>query len=236
MKCRHCHNNLTHVFLDLGLAPFSNAYLSKDDLQKPEALYPLKLFVCEKCWLVQTEDFAMADDLFQADYAYFSSTSSSWLAHSKRYADMITKRLGLNTFSFVIELASNDGYLLKNFVADGIPCLGVEPTKDTANAARKLGIDVLEEFFGEDMAHNVPKADLILGNNVYAHVPDINDFTKGMKVALKPTGTITLEFPHLLELIKNNQFDTVYHEEFSYLSLYTVRQVFQAAGLPVYDL
>ncbi len=236
MYCRHCKKPLEHVFLDLGLAPFSNAYLSKEDLQKTEALYPLKLFVCDQCWLVQTEDFAKADDLFQADYAYFSSTSTSWLAHSKRYTDMITTRLALTKDSFVIELASNDGYLLKNFVAEGIPCLGIEPTHDTAEAARKLGIEVLEEFFGEDMARGVPKADLILGNNVYAHVPDINDFTKGMKVALKLGGTITLEFPHLLELIKHNQFDTVYHEHFSYLSLYTVSKIFAAVGLRIYDV
>ncbi len=236
MHCRHCYKPLTHVFLDLGLAPFSNAYLSKEDLQKTEALYPLKLFVCDQCWLVQTEDFAKADDLFQADYAYFSSTSTSWLAHSKSYTDMITKRLDLNKDSFAIELASNDGYLLKNFVEDRIPCLGIEPTKDTANTARKLGIDVLEEFFGEDIASGVPKADLIIGNNVYAHVPDINDFTKGMKVALKPSGTITLEFPHLLELINHNQFDTVYHEHFSYLSLGAVNRIFAAVGLRIYDV
>jgi SAM-dependent methyltransferase len=236
MQCRHCQHTLEYVFLDLGLAPFSNAYLSKEDLEKPEPVFPLKLFVCEKCWLVQTEDFAKADDLFQADYAYFSSTSKSWLDHAKRYTDMIAKKLGLDKSSLVIELASNDGYLLKNFVAAKIPCLGIEPTTDTANAARALGIDVLEEFFGEAMAKNLPKADLVLGNNVYAHVPDINDFTKGMKAALKPTGTITLEFPHLLELIKHNQFDTVYHEHFSYLSLQVVVTIFAAAGLRIYDV
>lgn len=236
MQCRHCHHILEHIFLDLGLAPFSNAYLSKENLQKSEPLFPLKLFVCEKCWLVQTEDFAKADDLFQSDYAYFSSISKSWLDHAKRYTDRITHKLGLNKDSFVIEIASNDGYLLKNFVATGIPCLGIEPTTSTADAARALGINVLEEFFGEKMASNLPKADLILGNNVYAHVPDINDFTKGMKAALKPSGTITLEFPHLLELIAHNQFDTVYHEHFSYLSLQTVSKIFAAAGLRVYDV
>ena len=236
MLCRHCHHTLHNVFLDLGLAPFSNAYLSKEDLEKPEPLFPLKLFVCEKCWLVQTEDFAKADDLFQSDYAYFSSTSTSWLQHAKNYTDMITKRLRLDESCFVIEVASNDGYLLKNFLASKIPCLGIEPTKGTAKAARAHGIEVMEEFFGEDMAKNLPKADLILGNNVYAHVPDINDFTKGLKAALKPSGTITLEFPHLLELIKHNQFDTVYHEHFSYLSLQTVAHIFMAAGLRIFDV
>ncbi len=236
MQCRHCKNSLEHVFLDLGLAPPSNAYLSKEDLKKPEAKFPLKLFVCEKCWLVQTQDFSRADELFTSDYVYFSSVSKSWLDHAKKYCNMITKRLDLHKNSFVIEVASNDGYLLKNFVASGIPCLGIEPTTNTANAARELGIDVLEEFFGEKMAENLKKADLILGNNVYAHVPDINDFTKGMKAALKPGGTITLEFPHLLELIKQNQFDTVYHEHYSYLSLYSVSQIFKAAGLRVFDV
>ncbi len=236
MQCRHCKSSLEHVFLDLGAAPPSNAYLSKEDLEKKEAFFPLKLFVCDQCWLVQTQDFSRADELFTAEYVYFSSVSKSWLDHAKKYCDMITKRLGLNKDSFVIEVASNDGYLLKNFVASGIPCLGIEPTANTANAARELGVEVLEEFFGENMAKNLKKSDLILGNNVYAHVPDINDFTRGMKAALRPGGTITLEFPHLLELIKHNQFDTVYHEHYSYLSLYSVSQIFKAADLRVFDV
>jgi len=236
MQCRHCKNPLQYVFLDLGVAPLSNEYLSEADLKKPEPKFPLKLFVCEKCWLVQTQDFSKADEVFKEDYAYFSSVSTSWLDHAKRYCDMITKKLNLSKDSFVIEVASNDGYLLKNFVTSGIPCLGVEPTASTAKAARTLGIDVLEEFFGEAMAANLKKADLILGNNVYAHVPDINDFTKGLKAALKPNGTITLEFPHLLELITHNQFDTVYHEHFSYLSLQTVSKIFETAGLRVFDV
>ena len=235
MKCRHCDHELQHVFLDLGFAPPSNAYLSKTDLKKPELYFPLKLFVCEQCWLVQTEDFAQADALFAPDYAYFSSTSTSWLDHAARYCEAVTKRLGLNTDSFVIEVASNDGYLLKNFVASGVPCLGIEPTRDTAAAARAIGVPVKEAFFGEAMAADLPKADLIIGNNVFAHVPDINDFTKGLKAALKPGGTITLEFPHLMELIAHNQFDTVYHEHFSYLSLYTVSRIFEHAGLCVCD-
>ena len=240
MNCRHCHHPLQHVFLDLGFAPPSNAYLSGADLKKPERYYPLKLFVCEHCWLVQTEDYAQADELFSADYAYFSSVSHSWLAHAARYTDMITKRLGLNQNSHVIEVAANDGYLLKNFVAAAIPCLGIEPTASTAAAAEKLGVPVLREFFGEALAQRLvaegKQADLILGNNVYAHVPDINDFTKGLKTALKPGGTITLEFPHLMQLLEHTQFDTVYHEHFSYLSLYSVSQIFARAGLRVCDV
>lgn len=240
MNCRHCHNPLDQVFLDLGFAPPSNAYLSKADLIKPERYYPLKLFVCAHCWLVQTEDYAQADELFSHDYAYFSSVSKSWLAHAARYAEMITKRLGLNKNSHVIEVAANDGYLLKNFVTAGIPCLGIEPTASTAVAAEKLGIPILREFFGQALAQRLvnegKQADLILGNNVFAHVPDINDFTTGLKTALKPGGTITLEFPHLMRLIEHTQFDTVYHEHFSYLSLYSVSQIFARAGLRVCDV
>jgi SAM-dependent methyltransferase len=240
MNCRHCSHTLHHVFLDLGFAPPSNAYLTKVDLTKPERYYPLKLFVCEQCWLVQTEDYAEADELFCHDYAYFSSVSRSWLTHAARYAEMITKRLNLNNNSFVIEVAANDGYLLKNFVAADIPCLGIEPTASTAAAAEKLGIPVLHEFFGQLLAKSLQKqgkqADLILGNNVYAHVPDINDFTAGLKTALKPNGTITIEFPHLMRLLEYIQFDTAYHEHFSYLSLYSVIKIFTSAGLRIFDV
>ena len=240
MKCRHCASELRCDFLDLGFAPPSNAYLTKDALSKPEVYFPLRLKVCEECWLVQTEDYASADTFFSSDYAYFSSASRSWLDHASRYTDMITKRLALSSESMVIEVASNDGYLLRNFVAAGIPCLGIEPTDSTAEAAEALGIPVLRKFFGEELAKSLVSegriADLILGNNVYAHVPDINDFTRGLKVALKSEGTITLEFPHLLELIEHNQFDTVYHEHFSYLSLYTVQRIFEQAGLRVFDV
>jgi hypothetical protein len=240
MKCRHCGALLAHTFLDLGFAPPSNAYLTKADLSKPEKYYPLKIKVCGHCWLVQTEDYARADELFSADYAYFSSISSSWLAHAKVYAEQIAQRLGLNGNSSVIEVASNDGYLLKNFVAAGIPCLGIEPTASTAAVAEKMGIPVLREFFSEALGERLMaegrQADLIVGNNVYAHVPNINDFTLGLKAALKPGGTITLEFPHLMRLIENAQFDTVYHEHFSYLSLYTVNCIFKAAGLRVWDV
>ena len=240
MKCRHCHAELTHIFLDLGFAPPSNAYVSKQALSEPEIYFPLKLHVCDSCWLVQTEDYSRADELFTGDYAYFSSSSQSWLLHSKNYADMITQRLHLSRGSFVIEVASNDGYLLKNFVAAGIPCLGIEPTDNTADAAEKLGVPVMRRFFGAAVATELAAsgqcADLICGNNVYAHVPDINDFTQGLRIALKQGGTVNLEFPHLLRLIEQNQFDTVYHEHFSYLSLTTVSKIFAAAGLRVLDV
>jgi SAM-dependent methyltransferase len=236
MPCRHCATPLTLDFLDLGSAPPSNAYLTAEDLDKPEAVYPLRLKVCPSCRLVQTEDYTAAGDLFTPDYAYFSSTSRSWLDHARRYCEMITRRLQLGSESHVIEVASNDGYLLRNFVAAGIPCLGIEPTSSTATAARALGIEVLEEFFGEDLARRIGPADLIIGNNVYAHVPDINDFTRGLCAALKPEGVVTLEFPHLMRLVEFGQFDTVYHEHFSYLSLMAVERVMAAAGLRVFDV
>jgi SAM-dependent methyltransferase len=240
MKCRHCQTEVIHTFIDMGFAPPSNAYLTAAQLNQPEVYFPLKVKVCEQCWLVQTEDYAQADELFNSDYAYFSSTSSSWLTHAADYSLAIIKRLNLDQQSYVIEVASNDGYLLKNFVAAGIPCLGIEPTVSTAAAAEQLGIPVLREFFGEDLAKKITEtkqqADLIIGNNVFAHVPYINDFTRGLKAALKPGGTITLEFPHLMQLIQQVQFDTIYHEHFSYLSLYTVSQIFAVAGLRVWDV
>ena len=240
MKCRHCEAPLQHGFLDLGFAPPSNAYLNADDLYRPEKYYPLRLLVCDACWLVQTEDYAQADDLFSADYAYFSSTSSGWLEHARRYAEQTIEALELTPKSLVVEVASNDGYLLKNYVAAGIPCLGIEPTASTAAVAEKLGIPVVREFFGEALGRRLvaadQQADLIAGNNVYAHVPDINDFTRGLKALLKPAGCITLEFPHLLQLMAQTQFDTVYHEHFSYLSLYTVERIFAAAGLRVWQV
>jgi len=240
MKCRHCQTELVNVFLDLGYAPPSNAYLSKAQLLLPENSFPLKVYVCHHCWLVQTEDYAEADQLFTSDYAYFSSTSKGWLKHASKYVDQITDRLMLNEKSFVIEVASNDGYLLKNFVSKSIPCLGIEPTDSTAEVAEQQGIPVWREFFGAETAKKLisqgKQADLICGNNVYAHVPNINDFTVGLRMALKPGGTINLEFPHLLQLIVKNQFDTVYHEHFSYLSLLSVSKVFASAGLRIYDI
>ena len=240
MKCRHCLAPLEFTFLDLGFAPPSNAYLTLKNLTEPEKFYPLQIKVCNKCWLVQTEDYTRAEDLFNLDYAYFSSTSIGWLLHAAKYAQDMTHRFCLNEDSLVIEVASNDGYLLKNFVAAGIPCLGIEPTAGTAEAAEKLGIPVIREFFSESLGGQLAiagkRADLIVGNNVYAHVPDINDFTRGMSAALKPGGTITLEFPHLMRLLEFVQFDTVYHEHFSYLSLYTVSRIFKAAGLRIWDV
>jgi SAM-dependent methyltransferase len=240
MNCRHCRAPLQHVFLDLGFAPPSNAYLTEADLHRPELYYPLKLYVCDQCWLVQTEDYARPEELFRSDYAYFSSTSTTWLAHAARYTEMILKRLGLDAGSFVIEVAANDGYLLRNVVAAGIPCLGIEPAAGTAAAAESHGIPVLREFFGaalgQRLADQGQQADLIIGNNVYAHVPDINDFTAGLRLALKPGGAITLEFPHLLRLIEHTQFDTVYHEHFSYLSLHTVQEIFATHRLRIWDV
>lgn len=240
MNCRHCKSPLDTKFLDLGFAPPSNAYLNPEDLHAPELYFPLTLRVCERCWLVQTEDYARADELFRHDYAYFSSVSRSWLNHAAHYAEMITRKLGLDDHSFVIEVASNDGYLLKNFVAAGIPCLGIEPTASTAEASERLGVPVLQEFFGERIAHQLSgsgkQADLVAGNNVYAHVPDINDFTAGVATVLKPEGVVTLEFPHLLQLLRHIQFDTVYHEHYSYLSLYSVCEIFETSGLRIFDV
>jgi len=220
--------------------PPSNAYLSKEDLEKPEPKYPLRLLVCTNCWLVQTEDFVGRGELFTSEYAYFSSTSSSWLKHAADYCKKIIPRLGLGSKSLVVEIASNDGYLLKNFLAAGIPCLGIEPTASTAAAAEALGIPVMRAFFGENLgralAAEAKKADLIIGNNVFAHVPDINDFAKGLKALLKPKGTITLEFPHLMKMIEFNQFDTAYHEHFSYLSFGTAKTILQKAGLSIWDV
>jgi len=240
MKCRHCAKSLAHTVLDLGFAPPSNAYLTAPALTRPEKYYPLKIKVCDECWLVQTEDYAAADELFGPEYAYFSSTSATWLAHTAQYAEKITRELPLTRNSLVIEIGCNDGYLLKHLVAAGIPCLGIEPTASTAAAAERLGIPVRHEFFGERLGRQLAAegklADLIVGNNVYAHVPDINDFTLGLKQALKPGGTITLEFPHLMRLIENAQFDTVYHEHFSYLSLYTAARIFDVAGLRLFEV
>jgi SAM-dependent methyltransferase len=240
MNCRHCQSPLDLNFLDLGHAPPSNAYLGRDMLDAPEPTYPLRVKVCRTCRLVQTEDYKGADELFSSDYAYFSSTSRGWLDHAAQYADMIANRLQLNDKSHVIEVASNDGYLLRNFIQAGIPCMGIEPTDSTAEAAEAQGIPVLREFFGESLGLKLAAegkgADLICGNNVYAHVPDINDFTHGLATVLKPGGVITLEFPHLLRLVEDAQFDTIYHEHFSYLSLLAVTRIFEAADLRIFDL
>jgi hypothetical protein len=240
MKCRNCQSLKIHDFVDLGYSPPSNAYLSGLDLSKAEKYYPLKTIVCSECWLVQTEDYLSSDEIFKSDYAYFSSTSSSWLDHAQEFSKNMINAFNLNENSMVIEIASNDGYLLKNFVAAKIPCLGIEPTESTALEAERKGVPTKQIFFTEESALQLVdggfSADLVVGNNVYAHVPDINDFTRGLKAILKPDGVITLEFPHLLELIVNKQFDTIYHEHFSYLSLSTITTIFQKAGLKVFDV
>ncbi len=240
MKCRHCYAALTLPLIDLGLAPPSNAYLSTQQLQQPEKKYPLRVLVCQTCWLAQTEDFAQAHELFDADYAYFSSFSSTWLEHAKRYADEMSARFHLGSSSHVVEIAANDGYLLQYFKAANIPCTGVEPTASTAAAARAKGIDIVQEFFGVALANTLvaqgKQADLTAANNVLAHVPDINDFVAGFTVLLKPTGVATFEFPHLMQLMALNQFDTIYHEHFSYLSLIAVQRIFAANGLTVFDV
>lgn len=236
MNCRFCNYPLHYKFVDLVNAPPSNAFLTQDQLNHPEIFFPLKLFVCEHCYLVQIDEYQKSKDIFNSEYIYFSSYSSIWLDHAKRYVDMICQKLGLNKRSKVIEIASNDGYLLQYFKAKDIPCLGIEPTASTANIARKKGINVLEDFFGVRLSKMLEPADLVLGNNVLAHVPDINDFVQGLKIVLKPKGTITMEFPHLLNLIEQNQFDTIYHEHFSYFSFYTVKRIFEKHGLKLYDL
>jgi SAM-dependent methyltransferase len=217
-------------------APASNSFLNHEQLDEPETFYPLKIYVCDSCKLVQIDEYKKSDDIFDKDYAYFSSFSTSWLSHAKTYVDDMEKKLMLNENSLVTEVASNDGYLLQYFKEKNISCLGVEPTASTASVAKEKGIKVIEDFFGSNLAGKLQKSDLILGNNVLAHVPDINDFVEGLKIALKKEGTVTMEFPHLLNLIKENQFDTIYHEHFSYLSLYTVQQIFEKNGLKLYDV
>lgn len=240
MKCRHCNATLSLPLIDLGFAPPSNAYLSPQQLQQPEKKYPLRVLVCQICWLAQTEDFAQAHELFDADYAYFSSFSSTWLEHAKRYATEMSARFHLSSSSHVVEIAANDGYLLQYFKAANIPCIGVEPTASTAAAARAKGIYIVQGFFGVALANTLvsrgKQADLTAANNVLAHVPDINDFVAGFTVLLKSTGVATFEFPHLMQLMALNQFDTIYHEHFSYLSLTAVQRIFAANGLTVFDV
>lgn len=240
MKCRHCGTPLRHTFLDLGASPPSNAYLTAEALQAPETWFPLRVMVCDACWLVQTEDYAGREALFTEEYAYFSSTSTSWLKHSEAYVAAMRARFNLGPQSHVVEIAANDGYLLQYVKAAGIPCTGIEPTRSTAEAARAKGIEIIEEFFGvalgEKLAATGKAADLTAANNVLAHVPDINDFAGGFAKLLKPQGVSTFEFPHLLNLVALNQFDTVYHEHYSYLSLTAVHRIFAANGLAVFDV
>lgn len=240
MKCRHCQHDVTVPLIDLGASPPSNSYLSETMLSAPETWYPLRVLVCSNCWLVQTQDFAQRDEFFSEDYAYFSSISQSWLAHSERYVGAMAERFGLGTTSLVVEVASNDGYLLQYVRQRGIGALGIEPTASTASAARDKGIEVVEEFFGVELARRLVSegrpADLTAANNVLAHVPDINDFVAGFATLLKPDGVSTFEFPHLVRLIEDAQFDTIYHEHYSYLSLTAVERIFAANGLTVFDV
>jgi SAM-dependent methyltransferase len=240
MKCRHCQSELTMSLIDLATAPPSNAYLTQQMLHAPEKYFPLRVLVCTDCWLVQTEDYAGADELFSSDYAYFSSFSTTFLEHAQKYiADMI-QRFELDKESYIVEVAANDGYLLQYAKASGIACLGIEPTTSTANVARAKGIEIIEAFFGVALAKELVtqgrQADLTAANNVLAHVPDINDFVGGFATLLKPAGVSTFEFPHLLRMVTENQFDTIYHEHYSYLSLTAVKRIFERNGLSVFDV
>jgi len=240
MQCRFCKTELTNTFIDLVNSPASNSYLSAGQLNEPEVFFPLKVYTCDNCFLVQVDEYKKSDAIFNNEYAYFSSYSTSWLKHAKNYVDMMIGRFGYNPSSLVVEIASNDGYLLQYFVQQNVPVLGVEPTANTAAAAKDKGVDSVVDFFGvrlaKALAEEGKKADLLLGNNVLAHVPDIIDFVGGMKIILKEDGVITMEFPHVMQLVNNNQFDTIYHEHFSYLSFYTVKQVFESQGLEMFDV
>jgi len=240
VKCRYCHTPLHDVFLDLGSAPPSNAFLSADDLNAPETYFPLRLYTCSDCHLVQVDEVQKHDALFSSDYVYFSSYSRTWLVHAEKYVAHVVERLHLGPHSLVMEIASNDGYLLQYVKTRNIPCIGIEPTAGTATAARERGIETLEHFFGErfaqDFAETRRKADLVVANNVLAHVPELNDFVAGLSTVLAPQGVITVESPHLLQLVAQRQFDTVYHEHFSYYSFHTVQRIFASHGLRIWDV
>ncbi len=240
MICRFCKTELFNVFIDLINSPPSNSFLTENELNKPEIYYPLKIYICHNCFLVQIDEYKQSDEIFNEKYAYFSSYSSSWLIHSKNYVNMAIQKFQLNKKSFVIEIASNDGYLLQYFKERGIPCLGIEPASNVAATAKEKGLNIIEEFFGADLARilvaegKIP--DLLIGNNVLAHVPNLNDFIQGLKILLHHKGAITLEFPHLLKLIEKNQFDTIYHEHYSYFSFFTVNNIFKFHGLEIFDV
>jgi hypothetical protein len=238
-RCRFCGEKLKHTFVDLGMSPLCESYVSVDQLNEMEPFYPLHVYVCDKCFLVQLQEYVAPQDIF-SEYAYFSSYSDSWLEHAKNYTEMIVNRLSLNAQSHVVELASNDGYLLQYFVQKGIPTLGIEPAANIAPAAEEKGVPTIVKFFGQSTANEVVndrgKEDLVIGNNVLAQVPDINDFVGGMKILLKPKGVITIEFPHLMQLMAQNQFDTIYHEHFSYFSFMTAESIFAAHGLTIFDV
>ena len=237
--CRFCKSPLKHTLVDLGMSPLCESYLAGDQLNQMEPFYPLHVYVCQNCYLAQLEEYVSREDIF-TEYAYFSSYSDSWLAHARQYTDLMIDRFGVGTDSLVVELASNDGYLLQYFVEKQVPVVGIEPARNVAQVAIDKGIPTLIEFFGEDMAKRLAsegkQADLVLGNNVLAQVPDVNDFVQGMKVLLKPHGVITIEFPYLVRLMEENQFDTIYHEHFSYFSLISAEKVFSAHGLTLFDV
>jgi SAM-dependent methyltransferase len=237
--CRFCGAGLQRTFVDLGMSPLCETYPAAADLNRGELYYPLHAYVCEQCWLVQLEEYEKAENIF-SDYAYFSSYSDSWLKHSENYCDQMIKRFGLNEKSFAVEVASNDGYLLQYFVRQNVPVLGIEPAANVAKVAVEKGVPTLVQFFGTQLARQLAAdgrcADLVLGNNVLAQVPDLNDFVEGLKILLKPNGVLTLEFPHLLKLIELNEFDTIYHEHFSYFSLLTTVRIMEAHGLKIFDV
>ncbi len=238
-SCRFCGTKLQHTFVDLGMSPLCESYLSYNKLNHMEPFYPLHVYVCDSCYLVQLEEYVTREEIF-TEYAYFSSYSDSWLEHCRKYTEMIIGRLNLNSQSRVIELASNDGYLLQYFVKNGIPALGVEPAANVAAVAEKNSVPTVVKFFGVKTAHELLKeygpVDLLIGNNVLAQVPDLNDFVQGMKIILKPAGVINIEFPHLMRLVDQNQFDTIYHEHFSYFSFLTAKKIFEAHGLTLFDV
>lgn len=240
MICRHCGSDLKLKMLDMGTCPPSNSYLLVEELDAPEKWYPLRVMVCTECWLAQTADFVDREECFSSTYAYFSSCSSSWVDHARRYADSMVDRFGLTNKCTVFEIAANDGYLLQHFVALGIPCYGIEPTESTAAVARQKGVEIIQNFFGlafaRRLVHERGRVDLLTANNVFAHVPNINDFASGMFEMLSPRGVVTLEFPHLLQLFANNYFDTIYHEHFSYLSLHSAQSILREAGLEIFDI
>lgn len=241
LQCKFCNTKLTHKYLDLGYAPLTNSLLDKNDLNNGVLYYPLRVYVCSRCYLSQSQEFAGAGEIFKDNYPYFSSTSTSWVEHARKYSESIIDRFGLNQQSFVVEVASNDGYLLKNFRQKNIPCLGIEPTKSTADVCKKkYGIEVEQKFFNLATAIQLktsrPKPNLIIANNVYAHIPDINDFTSAIAALLSENGVATLEFHHVKSLIEGSQFDTIYHEHYYYHSLYTVCKIFEFHNLKVFDV
>jgi SAM-dependent methyltransferase len=238
-RCRFCSSELRHTFVDLGMSPLCESYLGAEQLNQMEPFFPLHVWVCDQCYLVQLEQYVSAEEIF-TEYAYFSSYADTWVAHAKAYVDSVTERFGLNERSLVIEVASNDGYLLQHFLPKGVPVLGVEPAANVAKAAEDKGIPTLVKFFGRETARELVesgrRADLVAGNNVLAQVPDLNDFVAGLSAVLKPHGVVTLEFPHLMRLIEGNQFDTIYHEHFSYFSFISTEKIFAAHGLRVFDV